>query len=753
MPARMLNVACAATVVGALLTAAPAVADGDESYRAGVGLLDRGMHAEAAAELRAALESAPAGLRRDEIRYALAIALVRMKKDADAAGTLKEIPLDARFEHAPDALLLRGRLAFDAGDHASAASVLAALEAHHGSFPRLADAAWLRGEALLRAGKAPEAQAVLDAAIERWPEHAGRPRSTVLCAAAEVSLGDDAAAAARLGKLRNEPLEPALLAAAALMEAQALHRLERWEATLDAAEAALRSEVGTGSGSGADAAPSYAGSAPAAILARSALLRLGDAALADGDPAAAERWLTRLRDGLVAPAADAPAGAPAGPRSGTSSQERAAALLRLAIAIDRQGRAAEALPLYTSVVELGGPEALHARFASAAALLALERVDEARAMLTALVDATEAPIELRVEALRRLGELARDRGDTAELVLVESRMLALDGAAPELRLRATVEVARLRLESKDATGALAALKTMESIRLAGRPEEGSADPSGRRGPTSPVAADPEPDPDPLVLRAIYLRGVALATLDRDAEAAEALTPLESLERAALADESTLHMVDAGQLLLGETRLRSGDAPGAAAALQRLVAGDGLARLPATTASTALLRLGEACTAAQRWSGAEEAFLRHRTRFPDDPLWFQAGFGAGLAQERQGRHDAAIESYRSVVDRHDGVTAARARFHIGECLYALGRFDDAVREFLKVDLLHANSEWSAAALYEAGRCLVEQERFADARAQFDRVIANDAAREWGTLARERLVEVDRALRPEPLPGAG
>jgi TolA-binding protein len=91
----------------------------------------------------------------------------------------------------------------------------------------------------------------------------------------------------------------------------------------------------------------------------------------------------------------------------------------------------------------------------------------------------------------------------------------------------------------------------------------------------------------------------------------------------------------------------------------------------------------------------------------------------------------------VTAAHQGPTAARAQFQIGECLFAQGKHEDAVGELLKVDILYAYPEWSAAALYEAGRCFEAMGKPAEARAQFESVRDKHGGTRWAKLAEGRL----------------
>jgi TolA-binding protein len=100
-----------------------------------------------------------------------------------------------------------------------------------------------------------------------------------------------------------------------------------------------------------------------------------------------------------------------------------------------------------------------------------------------------------------------------------------------------------------------------------------------------------------------------------------------------------------------------------------------------------------------------------------------------------------------VSRHDGATAARAQFQIGECLVALGKHQDAIAELVKVDAAFAEPEWSAAALFEVGRVLVMLKRPDDAARQFDEVISRFPDSQWGAMARNERTK----LAPAALPG--
>jgi tetratricopeptide (TPR) repeat protein len=252
------------------------------------------------------------------------------------------------------------------------------------------------------------------------------------------------------------------------------------------------------------------------------------------------------------------------------------------------------------------------------------------------------------------------------------------------------------------------------------------------------------------------------------ETSEAIALLRGVTSTASIDEAT---TAEASIRLGTLLYNSGDFASAIDALQgvldradpddrsldqpRLLCGESLHRLglwalavsqfevaarsgTGSIAEPALLRLGSDAAELQRWSISEAAYEEHLSRFPSSEHRLASRFGIGWARESSGNPGSAIEAYREASQGHTQ-TAARAQFQLGECLFALGRHEEAAIELVKVDILYASPEWSAAALYEAGRCfdaLGDHER---ATEQWRRVIGTQGAGEWATMARARLGE--------------
>lgn len=251
-----------------------------------------------------------------------------------------------------------------------------------------------------------------------------------------------------------------------------------------------------------------------------------------------------------------------------------------------------------------------------------------------------------------------------------------------------------------------------------------------------LAADSSTDsPSPLLEQATYRLGVCEFELGRFDDSAALFEELiTAFPSSSLVASASFHA--------GEARFKTGRFGEAAKHLNRVVERfeDDAVFEPG------LLRLGDCLVSLQSWPAAEQAFAKYLNRFGNREQWFQAQFGVGFARENQRRFDEAISAYRDVVSRHNGPTAARAQFQIGESLFAQERFTDAVRELLRVDILYAYPQWSAAALYEAARCFEKLNKIAEARDHFGKVAENYGDSQWGQLATQRLSELSSATVP-------
>ncbi|RKX34845.1 MAG: hypothetical protein DRP64_19750 [Verrucomicrobia bacterium] len=140
-----------------------------------------------------------------------------------------------------------------------------------------------------------------------------------------------------------------------------------------------------------------------------------------------------------------------------------------------------------------------------------------------------------------------------------------------------------------------------------------------------------------------------------------------------------------------------------------------------THETALLRLGETQCLTARWEQGEQTYAAFIARYPKSKWLRRAHLGLGWARENRKRYGEAIQAYRKVLKqgiRDD--TGARGQFQIGECLFAMNKYDKAIQELIKVNVNYSIPKWNSKALLEMGRALEQKGKKEHAKNHFEEV---------------------------------
>lgn len=364
------------------------------------------------------------------------------------------------------------------------------------------------------------------------------------------------------------------------------------------------------------------------------------------------------------------------------------------------------------------PQALRARAQAAIALARLDRHADAVKAIDRVLDASDGQLD---EALRIGLKYERAwclrQGGRADDAASQLKALVKEAKSSPYGPHVLLELADLEMSAKRFDSAADLLRQLTADRSNGQ------DAAGKTVPRE------------ILHQALYRLGVCEFEAARYEAAADAM--------ARYLDEAGTSAQTASALYFcGEALFKLGRHKQALARFETLVE----AHRTDSAYGPALLRIGECHAALQAWPASEAAFALFLERFPSSEQWYQAQFGEAWALENQGRQEQAIAGYRRVAEKHQGPTAARAQFQIGECLFARKKYDEAVRELLKVDILYAYPEWSAAALFEAGRCFEALGKLVEARTQYKTVVDKYKQTEWSGPAAERLKAVARDAVP-------
>ena len=151
----------------------------------------------------------------------------------------------------------------------------------------------------------------------------------------------------------------------------------------------------------------------------------------------------------------------------------------------------------------------------------------------------------------------------------------------------------------------------------------------------------------------------------------------------------------------------------------------------------------------RWSAVLERADALKADAPDLPQMAEVDFARGRALQSIAppRFDEARAAYDAVIEaRKGGELAAEAQFMKGETFYHQKDYDEAVRAFLRVDILYDAPRWQAVSLLEAGKVYEELDRWADAaemyerlRSRFPEESASEEAARRLTIARRRATD--------------
>jgi TolA-binding protein len=124
---------------------------------------------------------------------------------------------------------------------------------------------------------------------------------------------------------------------------------------------------------------------------------------------------------------------------------------------------------------------------------------------------------------------------------------------------------------------------------------------------------------------------------------------------------------------------------------------------------------------KRWEDVLEAARAYQAEAPKDSQLAEVDYARGRSLQGLARFDEARAAYQAVIDaRKAGDLAALAQWSLGETYFHQRNYRQAVREFLKVDILYNAPTWQAAALLEAGKAYEQLDQWADAAEMYERL---------------------------------
>ena len=137
-----------------------------------------------------------------------------------------------------------------------------------------------------------------------------------------------------------------------------------------------------------------------------------------------------------------------------------------------------------------------------------------------------------------------------------------------------------------------------------------------------------------------------------------------------------------------------------------------------------LRQAQMLAQQKQWDQVYEIASMISTRFPEFRQQYEVNYLLGRCLAAQGRFSEARRSYQLVVDSTAGFqteTAAMAQWMIGESFFHQKQYQEAIRSFLRVDILYPYPQWKAYALLQAGKCYEKLGNWRDAIELYARIL--------------------------------
>jgi TolA-binding protein len=197
-------------------------------------------------------------------------------------------------------------------------------------------------------------------------------------------------------------------------------------------------------------------------------------------------------------------------------------------------------------------------------------------------------------------------------------------------------------------------------------------------------------------------------------------------------------------LSAECALQRGDAAAALAGFSAL-----LEEKPAATdqhgwISTVRLKQIESWIALKRWKDALDGVeAMKKTLGAHDAVPAELEFALGRALIGLARLDEARAAFeRAIASSGKGDLGAHALLMHGEAYFHQEKLHEALRDFLKVDILYKAPRWQAAALLEAGKVYERLDQWADAAETYGRLLARFPKEAPASEAGRRQAAADR-----------
>jgi len=157
---------------------------------------------------------------------------------------------------------------------------------------------------------------------------------------------------------------------------------------------------------------------------------------------------------------------------------------------------------------------------------------------------------------------------------------------------------------------------------------------------------------------------------------------------------------------------------------------------------------------EKWGDAAATWQKLVETYPERDGIVEVLFDLGFCYSQGGRQELAYDVYRRIPDvATSEEQQGRAHYWAGMSLKSLGRYDEAIREFLRVPYLKTGGMWGVTSKLEAAACCELKGDLGQAKTIYESVLSSHGpASDWGRVASDGLKRIEeRAAGGAPKAG--
>lgn len=161
----------------------------------------------------------------------------------------------------------------------------------------------------------------------------------------------------------------------------------------------------------------------------------------------------------------------------------------------------------------------------------------------------------------------------------------------------------------------------------------------------------------------------------------------------------------------------------------------------------MLRRAQLQAKQESWDEARKIAEEFIEKFSDHATRYEADYIVGRYYAREGKFNTARKSFAQVLENRAArgtETAAITQFMIAESFFHQEDFEQAIKAYHKVEILHPYPQWQAAALLQCGKCYEWKNDWLEASACYERLLKNFSDTQYAEQAKAQLQAVHQRL---------